>query len=221
MNLALIANIVTCLCAFGGFIYGLVRVTQGRKAIYLLMIIMAVGSMAFGRLYQIIRLLTGGEIYNEFQLGVMGVIGSLIFLFSANFGVMDSLADDGKSEYRKYRLIPLIVPVIELAIYIVFFILVDCPLVLRVVAGGLFLSAMLSGYYHLKHLIFPDVDFGVIKCLEKYNFLALIYSFLCITEMVLIAGGSQVLTSVAEVLMGIILLLMVFAVERGFKKWTT
>ncbi len=64
----------------------------------------------FGRLYQVVRLLTVGDIFDRFQLGILGVLGSLLFLFSANFGMMDSLADDGSKEYVKYRIIPLAAP---------------------------------------------------------------------------------------------------------------
>ena len=74
------------------------------------MITLAVGCMTFAKLYQAVRILTSGDILNEFQLGVIGVIGSLLFIFSANFGLMDSLADDGSKEYFRYRIIPLVAP---------------------------------------------------------------------------------------------------------------
>ena len=45
------------------------------------MITLAVGTMAFGRLYQVVRLLTGGEVVEKFQLGTLGVIGSLLFYY--------------------------------------------------------------------------------------------------------------------------------------------
>lgn len=67
------------------------------------MIVPSVGCIFFGRLYQVVRLLTGGDIANEFQLGILGVIGSLMFFFSANFGAMDSLADDGSKEYNYFK----------------------------------------------------------------------------------------------------------------------
>ena len=74
------------------------------------MITLAVGCTAFGKLYQVIRLLTVGEIYREFQPGLLGMIESLMFLFSANFGMMDHLADDGSKQFRKYRMIPSVLP---------------------------------------------------------------------------------------------------------------
>ena len=107
MKLILIANIVACVCAFAGFIYGSIKFFKPKKAVYPQMITLAAGCLAFGRLYQAVRLLTGGDIFGEFQLGVFGVIGSLVFLFSANYGAMDSLADDKSKAFRKYRIISL------------------------------------------------------------------------------------------------------------------
>lgn len=84
MNFVLTANIITCVCSFVGFIYGMVKFFKPRKAVYAQMITLAVGTMTLGRLYQVVRLLAIGDIFERFQLGVFGVIGSLLFLFSAN-----------------------------------------------------------------------------------------------------------------------------------------
>ncbi len=66
MSLILIANIITCMSGLVGFIYGLFKFFKPRKALYAQMITLSVGCMAFGRLYQVVRLLTGGDIYDEF-----------------------------------------------------------------------------------------------------------------------------------------------------------
>ena len=81
-------------CSIIGFIYGLRHLVRGRKAIFPKMVTGAIGCIALGRLYQLVRLATGGKIEGEFQLGILGVIGGLMFFFSANFGLMDSIADD-------------------------------------------------------------------------------------------------------------------------------
>ena len=211
MNLILISNIFTCVCAFAGFMFGALKFFAPKKAVYAQMITLAAGCMAFGRLYQVVRILTGGEILTEFQLGVLGVIGSLIFLFSANFGLMDSLADDKSKEYLKYRIIPL-------AAVILF---AQTPLLMKIVGGVITLAASGASYYNLKHLIFPDVDFGVIKCLKLYNLLALVYEFTCIAEMVFNRSENGVAAMVTGVILGAVLLAITPAVERGMKKWTT
>ena len=220
MNLYLIANIITCLCAFIGFVYGIVKFFRPKKAVYAQMITLAVGCMAFGRLYQAVRLLTGGDILGEFQLGFFGVIGSLMFFFSANFGLMDSLADDGSKQYLKYRVIPLAAPVAEVAVYIVFVLSADMPRITKITGAAITLFVSLSSYYNLKHLIFPDVDYGIIKCLKTYNLLALIYSIICIAEVIAIGRETEIAYIVTSVIIGVLILIIVPSVERGMKKWT-
>jgi hypothetical protein len=108
------------MCAFIGFFYGIIKFFKPKKAVYAQMITLAVGSMAFGRLYQVVRLFTGDEIVEKFQLGTLGVIGSLLFLLTANSGLMDSLADYGSKRFLKYRIIPLAAPVFCAALYVAF-----------------------------------------------------------------------------------------------------
>ena len=221
MNLLLIANAVTCVCALIGFIFGLIKFFRPKKAVYAQMISLAVGTMAFGRLYQVVRLLTLGDITEHFQLGVLGVIGSLIFFFSANYGVMDSIADDGSEIYRKYRGVAVIAPVAALILYAVFFLFADLPLLVKIVSGVITFVIMCASYYNLKHLIFPDVDFGVINCLKAYNLLALGFETLSFAEMVTLSRGSDSATLIVNILMSIILVLILPMVDRGIKKWTT
>ena len=115
MELLLIGNIITCVGALGGFIYGAVRFFRPKAAVYPQMITLASGVIVFGRLYQIIRLIAVGELFERFHLGDLAAIGSLLFLFSANFGLMDSLVDDGSKELKQYRIVPLAAPAVVLA----------------------------------------------------------------------------------------------------------
>ena len=219
MTLILISNIITCVCAFAGFIYGIIKFFKPKKAVYAQMITLAVGCVAFGRLYQVVRLLTGGDMFNGFQLGVFGVVGSLLFLFSANFGAMDSLADDKSKKFLKYRLIAIAAPAAALILYILFILTTDLPKSVKIASALVTVFVMAASYFHLKHLIFPDVDFGVIKCLKPYNLLALIYTFLCLSEMIVIGLGSEIGILTAGVLIGAAQIGIVISPERGIKKW--
>ena len=185
------------------------------------MITLFAGCMSLSRLYQIVRLITIGDILKHFQLGVVGVVGALLFLFSANYGVMDSLADDGSKAFMKYRLIPLVAPILITGLYVGFILIGEFPVFQKVVAGVISAVAACASYYNLKHLIFPDVDFGVIKCLKTYNLLALIFEFLCVAEVIANSRASGIAVLIIGVLMGAVLLTVVPAVERGIKKWTT
>ena len=221
MKLILITNIIICVCAFAGFTYGIVRFFKPRKAVYAQMIALSVGCVAFGRLYQVVRLLTGGDMFNGFQLGVFGVIGSLMFLFSANFGAMDSLADDKSKTLGKYRIIALSAPAAALILYILFICFTDLPRSVKIASALVTVFVMQASYFHLKHLILPDVDYGIINCLKTYNLLALIYTFLCMAETVFIGLNNEIGILIAGILTGCVLIGIVAALQRGIGKWTT
>ena len=220
MKLTLIANIVTCVCAFTGLISGSIKFFRPGKAIFPQLITLAVGCMAFGKLYQLVRILTGGDIYGEFQLGVLGVIGSLLFLFSANYGAVDRLADDRSKKYVKDRLLALAAPVLALVFHVLMIVFTELPTFAKIVSSIVSVLVMHASYYHLKHLIFPSADYGLIKWLKPYNLLALIYTFLCMAEMHVISIGSETGILIASVLIGLALIGIVVAAERGIKKWT-
>ena len=220
MNLILLANIIAFVGALGGFIYGAIRFFRPKESIYALMITLSCGVTVLTRLYQITRIVVIGDIVNRFNLGVIGIVGSLLFLFTANFGVIDKLGDDGKKDLRKYRLIPLAAPAAALISYMAFFLFTDQTTLVKVVSGSITFFAGIASYYNLKHLILPDVEFGIIGSMRQYNLLALLYEILCIAELIALTHGSEVGTLVICSLMGIVSPLIIVSVARGVKKWT-
>ena len=80
----------------------------------------------------------------------------------------------------------------------------------------------MASYFHLKHLIIKDVQFGLIKAIRSYNLLALIYALLCMLEMLVESLNFPTFCIVIiYVLQCILLLVFVPVLERGVKKWTT
>jgi hypothetical protein len=102
-----------------GFAYGLYRFFRDDSALYVRMIIFSVGCAMFGRLFETLQYLVNGQLGSGFQVGMLGVIGSFMFLFSANYGQMDSIVDDRTSTFRKTRIIALAAPVVIIAIWCV------------------------------------------------------------------------------------------------------
>ena len=220
MNLFLIANIIACAGALGGFAYGAIRFFRPRAAIYPQMVTLACGVIAFGRLYQIIRIVTINDVLEHFHLGILATVGSLLFLFAANFGAIDSLVDDGSAALRKYRIIPLAAPAVVLIDYLTLFLFADQPTLTKVIAGIISVVVGAASYFNLKHLIIPDVDYGVVRCLRQYNLLALIYEFLCLADLIAQSREREFAAFLFGILIGIILPLIVISVDRGVKKWS-
>ena len=220
LNTYLISNIITCVCALIGFVYGIVKFMKADVPAFAKMVTMAPGCMAFGGLYQIIRLWIVRDITGEFQLGYLAYIGSMLFLLSASWGQIDKAVDNKSKELKKYRLIPLIAPVAIAAAYAVIAALVEVSTLNKVTGSIVSVLAMLLGYISLKHLIFPADDSGLVGALKMYNILSLAYSLCCVAQMVALAMNSEILTLIVAIIVGAILLLIVPAVEKGVKKWT-
>ena len=221
MKLYLIANIIGFVCALFGFIFGGIKFFRPRQALYAQMITLALGCNAFGRLFYIVRLLTGGFITGSVQLGFFGIVGSFMFFFSSNFGTLDSLLDDKSKEFKKFRLISLIAPAVFLAMYILFFLTADISTIWKILGAVLTIFAAMSAYYNLKHLIFPDVDFGVVKCLRPYNLLVLVYTLSVFVECIGLSRDNAVLTLICCIVTGVISAAMMPLIVRGLKKWRT
>ncbi len=219
MNLYLIANLIVCVCAFIGFADGAFRYFRPRKALYGQMITLAMLCIVIGRLFNICRILAGGSLQEGFQLGFLGFIGSYMFFYSSNYGTLDSLVDDKSKEYRKYRLTGLIAPIIFIAAYFPLFMTGQISLMWRVQGGVLLFFAAICSYFHVKHLVFPDIDYGVVRSLRPYNFLALLYMISSTVECYALSRDNDVLTLAACICSALILVILMPLISRGLKRW--
>ncbi len=212
-------SLAMTICAAIGFGYGLFRFFRDDSALYVRMIVLGVGCAMLGQLFQTLLLLVNGELGDGFNVGVLGIIGNYLFFFSANYGQMDSIVDDGSVKFRKTRIIALAAPLAVAAVWIAVVVLEgfnESTITLGVM--GLFLA--LACYFHLKHLIIEDVSYGLIRSIRSYNLLALVYAALCVSE-VLVAGLPEIFTVIVCVLECAVLLAFIPVLERGVKKWTT
>ena len=182
------------------------------------MITLAMLCIVFSRLSNIVRIVTLGNLYDSFQLGFLGGIGSFLFFFSSNFGTIDTMADDGSREYLKYRLIGLIAPVVTICVYFVLFWVGDASVLWKVQGGMLMVCVAPCSYYHLKHLILPDVDFGIVKSLRPYNFFALMYMISSVMECIALKDQNEILTLISCILSGVFVLTMMVLTVNGLKK---
>ena len=200
-----------------GFVYGLFRFFRNESALYIRMIVFGVGCAMLGRLFATLMYLVNGELFPGFNVGMLGIIGSFLFFFSANFGQMDSVVDDGSPKFRKARIIALAAPLTVVILWCIIFAVYGFnETTISVGIEALFLA--MASYYHLKHLIIEDVGSGLVKSIRSYNLLALVYAVLCLSE-VLVEGF--VLPLIVTVLECAVLIAFIPVLERGMKKWTT
>lgn len=218
MDLNIILNAITCLFAFSGAVFGIVCLFKKRRPLYFIMIVASVGITAFCRLYDVVWMWSSGESFSGFHIGILGTIGTFLFLFTANYGEMDSLCDDKTPRLKKYRLLSFFAPA-AVALFYVPLIFSDISVELKISYALITVIVMLASYYNLKHLIIPDVDFGVIKCIRGYNFLMLLNALFSMAELSGTSFGIAPLQYVSTVSIGIISLITIPVLKRGAEKW--
>ena len=219
MKLELAMNLLIFLCSLFGTVYGLKEFFKKKKALYLKLITCGIMSLMLARLYQVIFIVAHGDLNKGFHIGILGIIGSFMFFFSANFVQMDGLVDDKTKAFRKTRLISLAAPVMILVLYLVFFMKTDNT-ELRIVWGVVAFFIMQCAYYSFKHIIIYDVDFGIIKSLRKYNLLSLIYAFLIMLEAIGLYTEIKPLYIASCIGTGIIAVTLLPVLKGGVEKWT-
>ena len=219
MNVLLIANAAVCVCAAFGYQYGIHRFFGKGKVLYLKLVVSGVGCLMFARLFPVIFILTQGEMKPGFNIGMLGLAGSFMFLLTANYGGMDSLVDDRTRTFLLTRIVSLIAPIVVIGLYAFVFFEVDM-LSIRLGTGIVVLFMIPCVYYHLKHSIIHDEDLGMVRPLRPYNLLALVYALSVCFEFIGEYMVIEPLYIAAMSVQGLMAVMMVPVAGSGVAKWT-
>ena len=164
----MVMNLWILVCSLGGSIYGVYRFYRPKKALFLKMISGGVSCLMFTELFMVIYMVTQGDLEPGFHVGMLGIIGSFMYLFSANYGQMDGLVDNRKKEMLPTRLKAFAAPAVILLLYAVFCVLVD-DVAVRIPVGIVAAFIIPCAFYNFKHIIIYDVKLGIIRQLRMYN----------------------------------------------------
>lgn len=222
MDLYLLANIIVWGSSLLVFIIGCLMFMRPEKPLFAKMITLAIGCACYGRFYEIVRtMMTDQKYINDFHLGLLGVIGSIVFFFTANRGVIDKVVGGDAKENMRCRLLSHIAPAIVAAPF-AFAVYRFHIRPVNIVFGGLLTVAMvLSSYYSFKHLIMPDSGDGTLDSMRMYNVVVLIYTLLCILEMFALISRNLKANLFVCIAISIVILLFIPIAVRGNKKWRT
>ena len=215
-----IAELVPLSATLFSFIYGINMFFKKGKPLFLQSITMAMGSHALGSIYHVCQTLTTETVLEGFTPAYLGRIGFFLFFIAASYGQMDRIVDDGSKKIRPTRFIALIAPLCAILLYLPNGLMEDLPLATKIAALLVWLPAIFSVYYNLKHAIIPDFDFGFIKAIKPYNILAVCLGFaelLCLTAWDYLYNTQLVVTSV--IFAGLCVSLMI-AAKKGAERWT-
>ena len=202
------------------FIFGLRHFFKRGKPLFLQSITMAMGCHCLGSIYHLCLMLTSQQLPEGFTPAYLGRIGFFFFFIAASYGQMDSIIDDGTPAIRARRYLALIAPVGAALLYIPNACIPQLSIAAKVSVLLVWLPALVSLYFNFKHAILPDWDFGFIKAIKPYNYLAVglgVADLLCLT-----AGNHHHngLMGIAAVLFSILCVAMMIAAKKGADQWT-
>jgi len=220
MNYLLISNIYLLVCALFGLVYGITVIFKNKSPIYFQLIVFAMASLVFSKVYNVVIIACYGGIPEVFNIGFIGIAAFLLFIFFSNYGQIDMLVDDRENLITKYRVIPVIIPVTELiiSIFALFYGSVDISIlifyiVLSVIAG-------FAGYMNMKHLIIPDVKGGIVYSIRGFNLICIVIEILTLAEIGLSCFEKTQFIYPVQVLLGFLYIAVMPLLHREVRKWT-
>lgn len=218
MTLTLFSHLFFTVALVLSLIYGGTKSFKKRGVVYMQIVTLAVGSMLLGELYNLVMLTCFGEIDSGFNIGMLGSTGCFFFTWSLAYGQIDGLGDDRSKAFRKYRLIALIQPLLFAGLFVVD-IFSGASVAKLVLNAFLLLPIAMTSYFSLKHIIIPDVEFGIFDTMRKYNICLLVIAFLCGLSLVFADYQLILALDIMRIVLAVGFVILVPTASKGVKKW--
>jgi hypothetical protein len=215
-----IAELLPLSATMFSFVFGLRHFFKRGKPLFLQSITMAMGCHSLGSIYQLCLMLTNETTFEGFTPAYLGRIGFFLFFIAASYGQMDRIIDDGTPAIRSSRTTALIAPVRALLLYFPHACVSDLPIATKVSILLVWLPALVSVYFNLKHAIIPDCGFGFVKAIKPYNLIAAGLGFaelLCLTAW---NYDNNILIVITSVIFSVLCVAIMIAAKKGAEKWT-
>ena len=216
----LIAELAPLAATMFSLIYGLRHFFKKGKPLFLQSLTMAMASHTLGSVYHLCQTITSDTPVEGFTPAYLGRIGFFLFIITASYGQMDRIVDDGTPPMRKARRIALLAPACALLLYIPNALVDDVPISTKVAYALVWIPALFSVYFNLKHAIIPDLDFGFIKAIKPYNFFVL---GLALAELLVLTAWDYydgAFLVISTLLFAALCVCTIVSAKKGVEKWT-
>ena len=216
----IITEIVPLLATLFSLIYGFKYFFKKGRPLCLQSLTMAMASHALGSIYHICQTLTRMDLVEGFTPAYLGRIGFFLFIITASYGQLDRIVDDGSPKMRKARGLAFIGPACAALLYIPNALFEDADLSTKIVYAIVWIPALISIYFNLKHALIPNLDFGFIKALKPYNILVMTLEF---ADLILLTAWNyydSTLMVISSCLFGVLCVLTMISAKKGVEKWT-
>lgn len=215
-----IAELLSLAATAFSCIYGLRHFFKRGKPLFLQSMTMAMGCHCLGTVYGLCLLLTNGRGFEGFTPACLGRIGFFLFFATASYGQMDRIVDDGSPALRPSRYLALAAPVCAGLLYIPNACIPSLAAATKLSVLLVWLPAMFSMYFNLKHAMIPDCDFGFVKAIKPYNILAVALGFADLLYLTARNLRSGILAVVTAVIFSVLCVVIMVAARKGAEKWT-
>ena len=210
-------GIVVFLSAIG-IAYGIYMLITRKPPLYFQLSIFAVGCLTLGYIFDICDYMVHGLVSEEYYIGYLGSIGSFLFLLTASTGYMDGIMDDGTPKVKRSRYIAVIAPAFTAVLWFINMIS-NAPVSTKIVYSVLWIPAMFSSYFNLKHAIIPDMGFGFVKAIRPFNIAALSFTLLQLIHLTLWNDCDWITLLLSGTVFGCSCIAVIVTADRGVKKW--
>lgn len=221
MKFPFFTNLYMLICSGFSLIFGIVQfMKKKRPPMYFLFILLAIMSAFLSRIYYFVTVAFYGSIPDTFNLGFIGYAAMFLYMFFANYGQIDYLIDDRRNLKTRYRVIPVIIPVLELLFAFYSLIYGTVNITVRISFAVISVIAGFAGYLNIKHFIVPDIDFGIVKSIRGYNILAFFIGIFSLAEIGFSLFEYNSIIFYIQLVLGALYAAVIPVLNSEVKKWT-
>ena len=215
--LDIIYGATSFLIAAFAFGFGAAKLFKKRKPMYLKLLVCAAGCFALQQLSYIVNLWC--SVTAPVSIGMFGIFGCSFFLFSANYGTLDKVVDDGKDS-KKARAGAVIAPVIMAVLAVAAFLAwKDKDTFCAVMWLVMLVPALPASYFNLKHILLPTDPFEFLRATKACNIAALAFYIVTAAYVICSASMSSTVSGALSVAMSVSVLALSLCAIKGAEKW--
>ena len=217
MKPEILLEIIYTVVAFGAVVIGMFKYFREKSPLFIQMVVCMLGCRFFNGLLDLL-LVRNNVNMDSFTVSSLVQFAQFLFLICANIGPLDHLCDDGSRANRKYRIIAIVIPVLIYGIMICYTIYDEFSRTDYLILLIPVLVPLYSLYYHIKHLIIPDVKGGIVRSIRPYNAICILNCFALFMEYTFEFGS---IFWYASITVGIFVSAAILPVlSHGVKKWS-
>lgn len=210
-------GVVVLMCAIA-MAYGFYMSLSRKLPLYFQLSMAAIACLMLGYIFDICDYIVNGVLEEGYLIGYLGSIGSFLFLLTASIGYMDGIIDDGTPQMLKCRYTALLAPAVAVALWVPNM-FADALISTKIIYSILWIPAMCSSYFNLKHAIIPDMGFGFVKAIRPFNIAALSFTFLQLIHLTLWNFCGWIPLLISGIVFGSSCIVMIVMADKGVKKW--